>query len=316
MPSSLVTLLGNAHSTAISGVIPLEDHRGAPYVGGMEDKREEIYERIPWDTIASPKADRQPLIIGVAAAIVVGALVYSYMSNRPVEAPVPVAVTETAPAAASTIPLAPMAPAPLPTAPQVIAEADLYAVAPDRLASSAASYAEWFVMEYLTSSGASESSIIRQMLAPDIPVPTLPEETVVFVEWVSALSIADLDVGRHSVDVLVRYLVSRGGGPYERVDPEIFRVEVVASGSDFQIVGAPEIVAFTVGDPSGPMLGEVPADVVAGVAAARPDASVVGGTALPDGTWRVVVMASGPGGIERPETVVVAPATTDPPVSP
>lgn len=281
----------------------------------MADNREETYERIPWETLASPKADRQPLIIGLAASIVVGALVYSYVYNRPVEGPVEPVGVQTEPAAPSTSPV-PVAPAPGPSTPEVIAEADLYAVAPDRLAMSAAGFAEWFVMEYFTSANGGDASVIRTMLASDIPVPTVPDGTVIFVEMVRALTVGDLDVGRHSVEVLVRYLVSDGGGPYQRMAPEIFTMEVATAGSGFQIVGAPEIRPAVVEDAPGPILGEVPADIAASAIATRDNAGVVGGSLSPDGSWRVVMTTIGPGGMERPETVVVWPAQADPPVTP
>lgn len=281
----------------------------------MEDKREEIYERIPWERIESQKGDKQTLIIGLAAAIVVGALAYSYMSGRSVDV-APVTSQETVAVPPPQSAPAPVPAAPFPTTPQVIAEADLYAVAPDRLAWAAAGYAEWFVMEYLTAGAADEASFIRKMLSSDIPVPSFPEGSVVFVEWLGALSIEDLDVGRHSVEVLVRYLVSRDGGAYERADPEVFRVEVAAVGTGFEVIGAPEITAFTVGDPSGPTLGEVPAEVIAQVAQMRPDARIVGGTLSEEGSWRLVVVGVGPGGIQRPESFVVSPEPANPPVSP
>ena len=55
----------------------------------MESERNETYERIPWETLDEKKPDRQWLMMAVAGAVVLGAIAYSFMSNRP--APVPVA---------------------------------------------------------------------------------------------------------------------------------------------------------------------------------------------------------------------------------
>ncbi|HSK06208.1 MAG TPA: hypothetical protein VK990_01725, partial [Acidimicrobiia bacterium] len=64
----------------------------------MEPERNEVYERIPWETLEEKKSDRQWMTLAIAGAIVLGALAYSFMSNRPPA----IAVATTVPAAPAT----------------------------------------------------------------------------------------------------------------------------------------------------------------------------------------------------------------------
>lgn len=279
-----------------------------PYVGVMDEKREEIYERIPWETLEKRGGDKQWLVIGVAAAVVVGALAYSFMANRTL--PPPVAVDSQA-AAPMPQPVAPVpAPvSPVATAPQVVAEADLYAVPPGRLAESAAALAEWFVIEYLTADGTDEGqSVLRNLLPSDVPLPVVPDGTVVFVEWVRAMSVEeDGGPGRFSVEVLARYMTADDGQAYRRVQPEIFTVTVSSDESGDHIVGPPHIGSVVVGAATPVGLMEVPAEILPFVEQLRPGSQIVGGIPYGDGTWEVAIMSPGPGAISRPEMIMVSP---------
>ncbi|MGH8951872.1 MAG: hypothetical protein ACRDX9_10630, partial [Acidimicrobiia bacterium] len=150
----------------------------------MEPERNEVYERIPWETLEEKKGDRQWLMFGLAGAIVLGALAYSFMSNRP--APVPVdtttvttpGVAEEAPSPVTTAPPVPALPPTASTVPVVTAEADLYAVHPERVIDKVAAHAEWFVTEFLTVDGSEEGRASLTALMPaGVPLPAAAEGT-------------------------------------------------------------------------------------------------------------------------------------------
>lgn len=278
----------------------------------MEEKREEIYERIPWETLQNPKSDRQTLIIGLAIAVVAGALVYSFVGNRSAPEAIPTggeSSTVTAPVAAPPTASPYMAAPPLPasTAPESISEADLYAISPAVLSEAAVAHAEWFVYEYLTVDGSGENSILRELLPQDIPLPVAPEGALVFVEWVKSLSSHEVEPGLYSIDVLAHYMVAEDGGDYRRAEPEVITVTVAMSEVGPQIASAPSIGPIVVEPLSSSGLGSVPADVENLVLSSDPDAAVVGGVARDDGTWSLVIVTSGPGGVLRPVTLLVQP---------
>lgn len=274
----------------------------------MDEKNQEVYERIPWEALEKQGGDRQWLILGIAGAVVAGSLGYSFMSNRP--APLPPPPTETAAAVtAPTTTFAPVAPAPAPSqpAPSVVTEADLYAVDPDRLATEAAAHARWVVREFLANDGSSEQGVLRSLLPADIPLPSTPEGVLVFVEWVDSVGIAEIDVGSYRVDVLARYMVSADGGDYQRVDPELFTLDIGIADGIPRLLGAPAVKAVDSPATAGVGLGAVPDAVAAGVEALRPGSEIIGGYVDQAGTWNVVVMATGPGGVIRPEMVPISP---------
>lgn len=274
----------------------------------MDEKNQEVYERIPWETLEKQGGDRQWLILGIAGAVVAGSLGYSFMSNRP--APLQPSSTEVV--AAATAPpttFAPMAPAPAPAqpAPSLVTEADLFAVDPDRLATEAAARARWVVREYLADDGSSEQGVLRALLPADIPLPSTPEGVLVFVEWVDSVGVAEIDVGTYRVDVLARYMVSSDGGDYQRVDPELFTLDIGMADGIPRVLGAPTVKAVDSPTTAGIGLGAVPDAVAAGVEALRPGSEIVGGYVDQTGTWNVVVLATGPGGVLRPEMVPISP---------
>ena len=156
----------------------------------MEPERNEVYERIPWETLEDKKPDRQWITLGVAGAIVLGALAYTWTSSRATVVPtttLAASVPATPPVASAAPPAAP-AVAPVTTAsaptPVLTAEADLYAVHPERAIDRATAHAEWFIAEYLTVDGSEESrATLGALLPAGVPLPVAPEGTRVFVEW-------------------------------------------------------------------------------------------------------------------------------------
>lgn len=274
----------------------------------MEEKNQEVYERIPWETLEKQGGDRQWLVLGIAGAVVAGSLGYSFMSNRPVlPEPPPTEAAAAVTAPTTTLAAVPPAPAPAQTAPSVVTEADLYAVDPDRLKAEAAAHARWVVREYLTQDGSSESGFLRALLPADIPLPSTPEGLLVFVEWVDSVRVAEVDVGTYRVDVLARYMVSSDGGDYQRVDPELFTLDIGIADGIPRLMGAPTVKGVDSPATGELVLGAVPDAVAAGVEALSPGSEIVGGYVDPGGIWNVVVLASGPGGVLRPETVSISP---------
>ncbi|CAN5777154.1 hypothetical protein BH23ACT4_BH23ACT4_05390 [soil metagenome] len=275
----------------------------------MDEKNQEVYERIPWESLEKQGGDRQWLILGIAGAVVAGSLGYSFMSNR--AAPMAPPPTEAAALAAPTTTLAPVAPAPVPVpsqpAPSLVTEADLYAVDPEHLSAQAAAHARWVVREYLANDGSSEQGVLRSLLPADIPLPSTPEGVLVVVEWVDSVGVEEIDVGTYRIEVLARYMVSAAGSDYQRVAPELFTLEIAVTDGTPRLLGAPGVEAVDSPATAGLGLGAVPDAVAAGVEAIRPGSEIVGGYVDPGGTWNVVVMATGPGGVVRPETVPISP---------
>ncbi|HEX5695965.1 MAG TPA: hypothetical protein VFZ15_06240 [Acidimicrobiia bacterium] len=278
----------------------------------MEPERNEVYERIPWETLEENKGDRHWLMLGVAGAVVLGALAYSFMSSRP--AALPSALT-TVPAQQTlsvqeTVPEAPTAAQALPPtvsdSPVVTAEADLYAVHPERVMDRVAAHAEWFVAEYLTFDGSEQGMATLTALLPvGVPLPAAPEGTRVFVEWVRASSVEETAPLTYRVTVLARSLAAHGDGAYQRQAPLEVTVDLSASGGDPQVLLPPEMRPATAAPAHQPALTAVPEEVAVTAMGQAEGSEVIGGAQSATGEWQVVLLAPGLDGVSRPVTVVV-----------
>ena len=278
----------------------------------MEPERNEVYERIPWETLDEKKGDRQWLMFGVAGAIVLGALAYSFVSNRP--APVSVATTmATTPSLApetsaplTTVAAAPALPPTVVAVPEVTAEADLYAVHPERAIDRVAAHAEWFVTEFLTVDGSEESRASLTALMPaGVPLPVAAEGTRVFVEWVRATGVEETAPLTYRVTVLARSLAAQDDAAYQRQAPLELAVDISLSEESPQVVTAPQVRPAASGEPHQLALAQVPEEVGSAALQQAAGTEVVGGVQTPDGGWQVVVLAPTPDGVSRPVTVVV-----------
>lgn len=276
-----------------------------------EGQQGEVYERIPWEQLATPAKDRQWLAIAIAGAVVVGALAYSFASNRTP----PMTVAEVAPGSVVQAEPSPVPVNPTPNAvpsiipsPQVISEADLYAIAPQTLMDQAAAHAEWVVREFLMTDGSAEGGqTLRLLLPADVPLPSVSEGYLSFVEWTRAMSVTEIDTVTYRVDVLATYMVATDGNEYVRQPPEVFSIEVRVDDSGPLAISALTISGAPI-SPNEPLgLVEVPQQVMALVSQVEPGADVVGGRLLGSGQWEVVVLTGGPGGVMRPEVVLVQP---------
>ncbi len=267
----------------------------------MDSEREEVFERIPWETLERKSSDRQWLVYAVAGAVTLGALAYSFTRNQP---PAPVATTipvesSVVAEARAALPAAP----PTTTGPMVVAEADLYAVDPERLIDRVAAHAEWFATEYVAFDGSERSREVIQSLLPDgVPPPVAAGDAQVFVDWARATQVTQVGELGYEVEVLVRSLASDGGGAFVRQPPRVLHVDV-----ELSLEGVPHVSSVpVVGEPvvtERAELGlvDVPEDVLARIGPEQGE--VVGGFRSGDGSWQVVVLAPGPDGVTRPMTI-------------
>ena len=266
----------------------------------MDRERDEVYERIPWETLEKRGADRQWLVYTVAGAIALGALAYSFVRNQPTALPPAEAVATTVPAATTT---SNMGTTPSTVAsPVVVAEADLFAVDPERLIDQAAGHAEWVAVEYIAVDGSEQSREVLSSLLPEgVPLPEAPEDTQVFVDWARARSVAQTGPVSFDVEVLVRSLLARDEDGFVRQPPFIVSVPVeVGDDGSPRLAGVPSI-EVTAPVPKVPVaMSELPDDLAA--EAASSDSDVVGGIESESG-WEIVVMAEGPDGVRRPMTL-------------
>ena len=271
----------------------------------MESERNEISERIPWETLEKKSTDKQWVLMAVAGAVVLGALAYSFVSNRPAETqPLPPTTAVQAVAAPQVLP--PAAIAPPPTSPILVAEADLYAVDPERWLDRATAHAEWFVAEYFTADGSPQSAeVLASLLPAGLPTSTSPQDKSVFVEWVRTLDVAEIAPFRYRVEVLVRSLVADGDNSYLRQPPIVATVEVAVDEKGPRVLMPPEVRPATVDSQEILALIPVPPEIAAMATALAGTVEIVGGRLLDDGRWQVVAVGAGPDGVSRPMTVTV-----------
>jgi hypothetical protein len=267
----------------------------------MEPERDEVYERIPWETLEPTGGNRQWLVYAVAAALVLGALAYSFTRNQAPSAPPQAAepAVTTVPATMTTTAVPPPSTA---ASPIVVAEADLFAVEPERLLDVATAHAEWFATEYVSYDGTSESATVLEGLLPEgTPLPQAPEGTQVFVDWAGAMAVAQTGPVTFDVDVIVRSLFASDGSAFTRQAPRRIVVSVELDDDGRPSISRPPRV-----EPEDPVaraemnLQPLPSEVVENL---RVEGEVVGGLQGVDGGWLVVVMTAGPDGVTRPATV-------------
>jgi hypothetical protein len=269
----------------------------------MDEERNEVYERIPWETLERQGGDRQWLLIAVAVAVAVGALAYSFMKNQPPPAPV---AQLAEPVAEPPVTLAvPVAPVSAVVSPLVVAEADLYAVDPERVIDQARAHAEWFAIEYFGMDGSEESQTTLGSLLPSgIPLPEAPEGVQVFVDWVGARTVTETAPLAYDVEVIVRSLMARGESGFIRQPNRVLTVGVVMGDDGLpRVVRPPTITVLGTSSPLELALISLPAETQQQVESIY--GTVIGGEQLVDGRWRVVVMAEGVDGVLRPTTVLV-----------
>jgi len=267
----------------------------------MEPERPEVYERIPWETLEKKSNDRQWLFYAVAGAIALGALAYSFVRSQPaavapLSEPQPDVSTTVAPVVDSSVPEV--------DSPVLMAEADLYAVDPDRLIDQAMAHAEWFAVEYFSVDGSAESGeLIGSLLPEGVPPPEAPEGVQVFVDWARAQSATQLGPTSFEVEVLVRSLLSTGEGGFTRQAPQLALVPVAIGEDGLARVTSPPIIRAAAHPTPAPLgLTDVPEEIRVHMESTH--GQVVGGIQVDEGIWRLVVMTTGVDGVIRPVTTV------------
>ncbi len=259
----------------------------------MEQDRQEVYERIPWESLERRHPDRQWLVIAVAGAVAVASLAYSFIRSQPVVDPSPASLA--APGMPPTIPpAAPPAPSPM-----VVAEADLFALDPERLIDQVAAHAAWFATEYFSVDGSEESrAVLASLLPAGVPMPQAPADIRVFVDWVGVQSVFERSALTYVVEVLVRSLVAGSDHVFTRQPARLATVEITIGADGRPRVTSPPSMAVLQA-PSQHSMGlvAVPAHIAGQFASSG---SVVGGVQQPDGRWMVVIMSIGPDGVTRP----------------
>ncbi len=267
--------------------------------------RKEVYERIPWEHLERQATDRQWLYVGVAGAIAIGALAYSFVKNQPLEpaamtGPLPTTGVEVSESPSESTPSA----SPSVSSPVVVTEADLYAADPQRLEAAASAHAEWFAVEYFSVDGSEVSKETLRRLLPDgVPLPEAPEGTQVFVDWAGVRQVTRVGEADFEVDVLVRSLLSTETGGFARQPGRMLRVRIHVGPDGAPSVAAPPLmVELPLVSPVQLDLSEVPPDMAS---TTPPGAVIVGGMQWPDGSWRMIVMTTGIDGVKRPEVVEV-----------
>lgn len=267
----------------------------------MENERDEVYERIPWETLEKRSGDRQWIVYAVAGAIALGALAYSFTRNQPLPPPTadqPVATT--IPDTAATTAVAPGAPSTV-ASPIVVAEADLYAVDPERVIDQASAHAEWVAVEYVSYDGSEESKTALAALLPSgVPAPQAPEGTQVFVDWARTGEVTPTGTVTYDVSVIVRSLLSSDGSGFVRQTPLTVTVPVEVTDHGPRVTGLPNLSPTVPATTAELSLEPVPEEVILAIG---PTGDVMGGRQLADGTWELVIMEEGADGVIRPVAV-------------
>ena len=270
----------------------------------MDEERQEVYERIPWETLDKQSGDRQWLVVAVAGAVAVGALAYSFVKSQPAPPP-PAAVAVTDPPATAAV--APVAPVTTTQTPLLLAEADLYAVNPERIIDQAKALAGWFAVEYFAMDGSDQSQeTLRSLMPSGVPLPEAPVGIQVFVDWVGVQSVTETAPLAYDIEVLVRSLMAEGDGGFVRQPTRVATISVIVGDDGVSRVSRPPVITTPEG--SSPMtmsLTPLPAALQEQVESTH--GPVLGGEQLEDGRWRVVVMVEGIDGVRRPTSITVGP---------
>jgi hypothetical protein len=272
----------------------------------MESERNEVYERIPWEHLDKQGSDRQWLLVGLAGAVALGALAYSFMKNQPVESVAAAPTVEqpvTAEAPPSTV-VRSLGATTTVASPVVISEADLYAIDAQQLADVASTHAEWFAVEYFSVDGSTESSeTLLDLLPEGVPLPEAPAGTQVFVDWVGTQRIVQIGDFDFAIEVLVRSLVSTPENGFTRQPVRLIEIEVsLGVDGEPRIISAPVVLEAAPASSGRLELTEIPEEVRV---AASTSGDPVGGILRADGSWRVLVMSAGTDGVTRPVMIDV-----------
>ena len=297
---------------------------------------QEVFESIPWDELRDlgDTSRRRRLWYLVGGATVVAVLAFSVV--RTFSSPDPqVVIPPAVPPSPTSGPVAPSLPGPdqapaptnpprlLPETPAAMSEADLragedptasYAYSQDER--RAASYSEWFVLDYFTLAGTEQSESLEWWL-PGINRPLdASARPLSYVEWVRTLWAEPVAEGRWRTVVALRRLVSADGASYSRLPTQSVEVVVDLRAGIPTIVDLPRFIPLPEASPGQWWVGEeleTPPTAVlrtaqeelllarAGTVVGRPAVSRMGDV------WRVEWAVSDPAGISWPVSLWIGP---------
>lgn len=230
---------------------------------------QEVFESIPWDELRDlgDTSRRRRLWYLVGGALVVAVLAFSVV--RTFSTPDPrVVIPPTVPPSPPSSPAAPSSPEPavdpaptyspplLPATPAVMSEADLRAVENPTASDGdsqdgrrAASYSEWFVLDYFTLDGTEQPDLLEYWL-PGINRPLdTSARPLSYVEWVRTLWAEPVAEGRWRTVVALRRLVSVDGAAYSRLPTQAVEVVVDFGGGMPTIVDLPRFIPLPEANP-------------------------------------------------------------------
>lgn len=238
----------------------------------MKDPKQsdqEVFESIPWEELrdlgdTSRRRRTWYLIAGAAAvAVLVFSVARAFSAPDPLIAEVPGLTPTTPPASPPTaegsLPTLPPLESVSPT-PAVMTEADLRASGDpwggeDILQGwQAASYAEWFVLDFFTLDGSDRNATLARWL--DYSATGEPSEALSYVDWVRALEVEPVGDGRWKTVLGMRRLVSLDGAGYSRVPTQAVEVVVDLATGTPAIVDIPRFLPLPQGSTGHWWLGE------------------------------------------------------------
>lgn len=295
----------------------------------------EVFESIPWEELRDlgDTSRRRRTWYLIAGAGVVAVLVFSvaraFSAPDPLIAGVPattmVAPSATSPSLDSSLPTTPSLD-PVATVPAIVTEADLRAateppVQEDGSSSRrAASYAEWFALEYFTLDGSDRRATLGRWL--DGEVEEEPSEALSYVDWVRTLEVESLGDGRWRTVVGLRRLVSLDGTGYSRLPAQAVEVVVDLGTGIPSIVDLPRFLPLPSASAGRWWTGESWETPPAAVMKAARDEMVLSEAGTPAGdpvvtrtadAWRVRWAVADSAGITWPVSMWIGPDGTPAP---
>ena len=293
----------------------------------------EVFESIPWEELRDlgDTSHRRRIWLLVGGAAVVAILVFSVARTFSAPDPEAATVAVTGPAAAavpSSLPVEALIPAlpPLDSragTPELLSEADLMAGVDVEEGEStrqrwqAASYSEWFVLEYFTLDGADRPPAQQVWLEDDSP--HQPSDALSYVEWVRTLRVESLDDGRWRTEVAFRRLVSTDGVGYSRLPAQAVEVVVDLGTGVPGVVDLPRFIPLPEADPGRWWLGEPWETPPATVVKTAREQMELSGAGVTDGeprisrtaeAWRVEWALIDQAGIAWPASLWIGPEGT------
>lgn len=215
----------------------------------------EVFESIPWEELRDlgEASGRRKIWYLIAGAAVVAVLVFSVA--RTFSAPDPRIAVAATPAATLTDPSSPVStgspPPPssldvLSEVPAIMTEADLKAGEEEIREKDglkgwqAASFSEWFVVEFFTLDGSDHHPPLGRWLRGATAAE--PSDALSHVEWSRALEVEPLADGRWRAVVGMRRIVSQDGADYRRLPTQGVEVVVDLGAGTPAIVDTPRFV--------------------------------------------------------------------------